>query len=72
MWTNLGMVFQRMFFALLLAGSLGTAAFAYSSTAYATAERSGCCFWIGDCFSGMGCSDDDECVGSWCCPVCPP
>lgn len=68
MWTHLGTITRRMVVALLLAGSLGTAAFAFNATV--RAEGSRCCLWITQC-DGGDCSAKDTCgANGFCCSGC--
>jgi hypothetical protein len=69
MWTLLVQTARRTATAVLLASSLGTAAFAFNTTVYA--ERAGCCFWIAECVQGWDCSTPDECSSGFCCLPCP-
>jgi hypothetical protein len=69
MWKELGIMSRRMLVAVLLAGSLGTAAFAFNATVYAKA--SGCCLLIAECF-GNECSGDTCEGGNFCCDDCVP
>lgn len=67
MWKYLGTNSRRMVLAVLLAGSLGTAAFAFNATVHAKA--SGCCVFITHCI-GEPCVSKDQCGGNFCCSSC--
>ena len=68
MWKQLGIIPRRMLVALLLASSLGTAAFAFNATVHAKSVR--CCLLIANCI-GNDCNDDDDCPGKdFCCSTC--
>lgn len=67
MWSNLGVLAGRLVVAAVLAGSVGTAAFAFSSTA---TTQQGCCLFIATQCIGEPCVTKDACGGNYCCPTC--
>jgi hypothetical protein len=64
MWKHLGILPRRMVLAMLLAGSLATAAFAFNATVHA--KQIGCCLLIAHCI-GNTCEGNGECGGGYCC-----
>lgn len=69
---HLGIAYRRMLVAVLLASSLGTAAFAFNATVHA--KSGGCCLLIASCI-GNTCNDIGDCVdlgveGGFCCDSC--
>lgn len=68
MWAHLGTTTRRLFVAVLLAGSLGTAAFAFNATVRAATPQ--CCLWITQC-NGADCFGKGSCGGDgFCCSGC--
>ena len=69
MWKNYGVRVRTAAIAIVVAGSLGTAAFAFTTTAHAKEDR--CCLVITTCW-GNSCEDDDQCDdgNGFCCSFC--
>ena len=61
---------REMAVAVLLAGSLATAAFAFNATVYAKNDK--CCLSLGSHCLGAECEDNDECSNGQgiCCDKC--
>jgi hypothetical protein len=64
MWTSLEPTARRLVVTALLAGSLGTAVFAFNTT---VTTQQGCCLFIATQCIGDPCVTKDACGGNFCC-----